>query len=734
MGVSSPTNFTHKVHVGFDPSSGGFTGLPETWAKLLNASAITQEDYVKNPQAVIEALEFYSDNLKISDEYSRNASPTSSGSSPNSSPSYQPRHQKQQQYPYTSPRVVTPGRIVPVPPSSQSSSSMPTTPIGGPANLSSSTRAAGAVAPPMIRSKTSNPAIPSPNVTTPMRQAPSAPSSRKAKPATQPFPMTSEQSGIPRQRSDEERDIPARHPLHTRPSEPTLPTMRSMQQSTPQTMKQDIYTRANQQSAASQPSANLAPPPQQAGGDTSPALPSVAPLRTLNASRPAPSAPRVRDNQTPSLIANTVPQQKLTSQQQQELYQQQQHQVQQAQQAQQVKEEEARYRAHVAKLKQQAQQRQHLHKQHEQQQRLQITEQKPAQADVVQQRQVAQRDQAPLKSTNPAIIAARQAAATQPTTPTPAVEKERPMSSLDEVQIMNKLRSVVARGDPAQLYHKDKKVGKGASGSVYVASPRAGSGCVGAQFAKVAIKQMELKMQPRKELIVNEILVMRESQHPNIVNFFGAYLRDEDDLWVVMEYMEGGALTDIINNNTLTEPLIATICYETCKGLQHLHQKNIIHRDIKSDNVLLDMYGHVKITDFGFCAKLTDQKNKRATMVGTPYWMAPEVVKQKEYGAKVDIWSLGIMAIEMIESEPPYLNEEPLKALYLIATNGTPTLKRPDKLSREIKSFLSVCLCVDVSSRASAAELLTHDFMRKGCSLQSLAVLMQNTRPVSFRE
>ena len=112
-------------------------------------------------------------------------------------------------------------------------------------------------------------------------------------------------------------------------------------------------------------------------------------------------------------------------------------------------------------------------------------------------------------------------------------------------------------------------------------------------------------------------------------------------------------------------------------------------------------------------------------MVGTPYWMAPEVVKQKPYGSKVDIWSLGIMAIEMIESEPPYLNEEPLKALYLIATNGTPRLKKPEKLSKELKAFLSVCLCVDVKHRATAAELISHDFLKSGCSLPSLADLLK---------
>ncbi|KAJ2379988.1 Protein kinase [Coemansia sp. RSA 2559] len=287
---------------------------------------------------------------------------------------------------------------------------------------------------------------------------------------------------------------------------------------------------------------------------------------------------------------------------------------------------------------------------------------------------------------------------------------------------MSRLRSIVSRDDPKVLYSKVKKIGQGASGNVYKArSINNGE--------LVAIKQMDLAKQPRKELLVNEILVMKESQHPNIVNYIESFLLNSSDLWVVMEYMEGGALTDIIDNNKLTEGQIATVCREVCQGLSHLHKRGIIHRDIKSDNVLLGEDGQVKITDFGFCAKLSEQRSKRATMVGTPYWMAPEVVKQKPYGPKVDVWSLGIMVIEMIESEPPYLDEEPLKALYLIATNGTPALKHPETLSRELKGFLAECLCVDVQSRATMKELLTQEFlMKKAQSLNMLTPLLGNSK------
>ncbi|KAK7029790.1 Non-specific serine/threonine protein kinase [Favolaschia claudopus] len=317
----------------------------------------------------------------------------------------------------------------------------------------------------------------------------------------------------------------------------------------------------------------------------------------------------------------------------------------------------------------------------------------------------------------------RNAAVPEPTLPGPSLgaveaERDKRIEMLTEREIMEKLRSLVSDDDPKAVYTKIKKIGQGASAHIYLAKTIATG-------AEVAIKEMDLSQQPRKEFIVNEIIIMKESRHPNVVNFLASYLVKTDELWVVMEYMDGGALTDIIeNNDKLEEDKIGRICLETCKGIAHLHSHEIIHRDIKSDNVLLDAFGRVKITDFGFCAKLTDQKSKRATMVGTPYWMAPEIIKQKEYGPKVDIWSLGIMTIEMVEGEPPYLDEEPLKALYLIATNGTPTLIRPQGLSETLRRFLSVCLCVDVRSRATAEELLGHEFLNTACALSDLRALL----------
>jgi len=269
------------------------------------------------------------------------------------------------------------------------------------------------------------------------------------------------------------------------------------------------------------------------------------------------------------------------------------------------------------------------------------------------------------------------------------------------------LNDLVNKGDPTEVYINPKLVGEGAAGQVYLAVHKD-------TREQVAIKKMELTAQNIK-LLTSEIHIMKESNQENVVHYYDSY-RVENQLWVVMEFMGGGCLTEILEQFEyvkMNEKHIAWVCQQTLKGLQYIHSRHRIHRDIKSDNILLGEHGEIKIADFGYAAQLTKQKTKRQTIVGTPYWMAPELIRGQEYGTKVDIWSLGIMIMEMAEGDPPYMEFPPLRALFLITTKGIPDLKEPSRWSPTFREFVSLCLEKDAEKRPSADELLAHSFMKQ---------------------
>ena len=635
-GVSNPINFTHKVHVGFDPASGNFTGLPDTWRSMLLHSKITNEDWQKNPAAVIEVLEFYLDlngspaNLPLVNSGSARleewTKAPQKGASHSNREVAELSNSAAQEGLYSlksssAPDLLPVRRAPPIPSSANNKGS----------NIYKNVN--------NFKNANNNPPFSRPQLK-PQLKPPSVPQNQLKLNSNfhNHYPTPPPSATV----SNYPSGGPSIHPS---------PPPRSPSSTSP---FNGLYNTPPHSAPAGGPNYSSVPKGTQQNGYNIP--------NTFKISQSQPHSPmRTNFNSNPSHQLKVTP---------------------------------------------------HPHSQ--------LSPNLLQQAQVQVQRQTQHELNKLSLEDLPEAKPLGKIKGVPPPKSAKQLQKER--EKLKDLEVVAHLRSIVNPRDPAPYYKIIEKAGQGASGAVYLAENTSTN-------LKVAIKQMDLNVQPSKESLVNEILVMKDSQHRNIVNFLDAHLRGENDLWVIMEYMQGGSLTEVIDNNEevkISERQISIIIFETLKGLQFLHRKNIIHRDIKSDNVLLDHLGNVKIADFGYSAKLTDQRSKRATMAGTPYWMAPEIVKQKEYDEKVDVWSTGIMVIEMIEGEPPYLNEEPLKALYLIATNGTPKLQKPEELSVSIKKFLSICLCVDVRFRALVDELIEHTFIKDmGGLVEELCPLLE---------
>nr|XP_006215106.1 serine/threonine-protein kinase PAK 4 [Vicugna pacos] len=319
----------------------------------------------------------------------------------------------------------------------------------------------------------------------------------------------------------------------------------------------------------------------------------------------------------------------------------------------------------------------------------------------------------------PARAPAAPAVPPAPGPPGPRSPQREPQRVSHE-QFRAALQLVVDPGDPRSYLDNFIKIGEGSTGIVCIATVRS-SGRL------VAVKKMDLRKQQRRELLFNEVVIMRDYQHENVVEMYNSYLVG-DELWVVMEFLEGGALTDIVTHTRMNEEQIAAVCLAVLQALSVLHAQGVIHRDIKSDSILLTHDGRVKLSDFGFCAQVSKEVPRRKSLVGTPYWMAPELISRLPYGPEVDIWSLGVMVIEMVDGEPPYFNEPPLKAMKMIRDNLPPRLKNLHKVSPSLKGFLDRLLVRDPAQRATAAELLKHPFLAKAGPPASIVPLMRQNR------
>ncbi|XP_060941817.1 misshapen-like kinase 1 isoform X6 [Limanda limanda] len=290
------------------------------------------------------------------------------------------------------------------------------------------------------------------------------------------------------------------------------------------------------------------------------------------------------------------------------------------------------------------------------------------------------------------------------------MSENAPTRSLDDIDL-------AALRDPAGIFELVEVVGNGTYGQVYK-----GRHVKTGQLA--AIKVMDVTEEEEEEIKAEINMLKKYSHHRNIATYYGAFVKKsppghDDQLWLVMEFCGAGSVTDLVKNtkgSSLKEDWIAYICREILRGLSHLHAHKVIHRDIKGQNVLLTENAEVKLVDFGVSAQLDRTVGRRNTFIGTPYWMAPEVIACDEnpdstYDYRSDIWSLGITAIEMAEGAPPLCDMHPMRALFLIPRNPPPKLKSK-KWSKKFIDFIEGCLVKTYTTRPSTEQLLKHSFIR----------------------
>ncbi|KAM4663414.1 nik-related protein kinase [Discoglossus pictus] len=285
--------------------------------------------------------------------------------------------------------------------------------------------------------------------------------------------------------------------------------------------------------------------------------------------------------------------------------------------------------------------------------------------------------------------------------------------------------------DPAGIFELVEVVGNGTYGQVYK-----GRHVKTGQLA--AIKVMNVTEEEEEEIKLEINMLKKYSHHRNIATYYGAFVRkglagQDDQLWLVMEYCGAGSVTDLVKKtkgNCFKEDWIAYICREVLRGLAHLHAHHVIHRDIKGQNVLLTENAEVKLVDFGVSAQLDRTIGRRNTFIGTPYWMAPEVIACDEnpdstYDYRSDLWSLGITAIEMAEGSPPLCDMHPMRALFLIPRNPPPKLKSR-KWSKKFLNFVDSCLIKNYTHRPPTETLLKHSFIRDIQNERQIRIMLKD--------